>query len=693
MTGRRAVVAATLLYAISAVIITWPVAVDLRHAIYLSPERPFGDYTGVIAQWREMADARLLPFLPGRLMDFNAPDGLEIQWALNLATLPRTLAYYALTLVFGAVAGWNLYVLLAYIASGTAMFLLVRRETGSAVLGAIFGWAFAFYPFAVAGGEHPDLLHGWPLVIVVWRWLVAAERPTLRNGVLAGLAGVLAVAWTAYFILIGGVLVATLVAVVLIRAARRRELRVHLPVQAVAVALVGVWVVAMALVSLADPTGAGIRPNGLQDVVNNSSRPLNYALPTGTNPVTGAISRDTLVDRGWHLNAEKALYLGWSLMLLAAFAIASMRRRAMRARYGAAAGAALGVTVVAALFSGPPQIKVAGLLISLPSHAVFEITSAWRIFSRFVITVELGLVVLAAIGVAILLDGRSARARAAILAAVAIVVPLDLWSQFSPRTRELETPTIFRVLRGQPDGLVAHFPLRPTEEAADYRDLFYQQSHGKPMINGYPPRGKEENDALSLADPSDPAAAGRLAARGVTYALVERNPAPSPSVGPPAMPGEGFEEIASDDFAALFRVTAPVPQVSVEPLEGFSVRESAPGGGFRWLTADARISVRGRCGACEGRMTMRVWSFARARRIRVAGEGGRVLVERRIGPEPSIIAFRLRFDRETTLSVTARPGPEPVGPVTGSDDPRRLAVAVSTIRFQQKGARAEATTW
>ena len=73
-----------------------------------------------------------------------------------------------------------------------------------------------------------------------------------------------------------------------------------------------------------------------------------------------------------------------------------MRLRSRRVR--ASATGLIAAAVVAALFSGPPQISVAGHLVTMPSHFVFDVTSAWRIFSRFVIALEMALVILAAVG-------------------------------------------------------------------------------------------------------------------------------------------------------------------------------------------------------------------------------------------------------------------------------------------------------
>lgn len=678
-------------YAAGAAVVTWPLVTDLRSAIYISPNRPFGDYTGAIANLRELVDHGQLPFLPGTLDDFNAPEGQPIQWGLALASPARTLYQHLLTMAVGGVAAWNLFVLSGFVATGTAMFLLVRRQTSSFALGIVFGWAFAFYPFAVVNGEHPDFIHGWPLVLMVWRWIVLLERPSRRNGLLYGAAAAVAMSWTGYYLLIAGVVYAALLAFCAVFAITRRDLRrwlapillAALPVAALAALLLGV--------TLFDRQATGLRPNFLIDVILNSARLPNFLLPTGQNPVLGGVSEEYLAVRGWHLNTEKTLYLGWSLLALAAVALASLLSAAARRRHGLIVGGIGFATFVAATFAGPPQIHVLGELVSTPSHLMFELTTAWRIFSRFVIAIELGVVILAALGAAAVLRGRSPAVRAAFVAALAVIVPLDLWAQFSPRVEKLETPGIYGVLRTQPPGIVAQFPLRPTEQGADYRDLFFQQSHGKPMLNGYPPRSAAEERAIGLNDLAHPDAAARLATLGVRYALVEHEPRPGfPAT---AKPRRGFSLIADSEFAALYRVSHARKAILLEPVSGFGGREGGPGTEFRWMTANpAELTVRG-CAPCRGELRFIAVSFVRARTLRVLTESGRLLVRARIPPGRTRVRVPLDLSGTARLRFETDPGPLSVREALGAADDRSLSVSVGTIRFRTAAGERLPVGW
>src|SRR5439155_7079755 len=208
-TPRRQALLALLLYVGFTLFLTWPLVTHLGSTIYLSPSRPKGDYTSVIANIRELVHGWHNPFLPGRIHDFNAPYGLPITWVNNVATFASTSILYVLTAIFGATAAVGLFVMLGFVASAMAMFLLVRRFTGSPGIALVIGYAYGFYPYVVANGEHPHHIHGGVLALMAWRMVELYERPNLRNGLLAGAACLVTLGWTPYFILLGGVLYGT----------------------------------------------------------------------------------------------------------------------------------------------------------------------------------------------------------------------------------------------------------------------------------------------------------------------------------------------------------------------------------------------------------------------------------------------------------------------------------------------------
>src|SRR5688572_19884478 len=81
---RTQALAATVVYFAFASYLTWPLVADLDSRMYGA----IGDLTGAVSTFRELVEGSHFPFASGVLTDFNAPDGLEIRWSLNVSTFP-----------------------------------------------------------------------------------------------------------------------------------------------------------------------------------------------------------------------------------------------------------------------------------------------------------------------------------------------------------------------------------------------------------------------------------------------------------------------------------------------------------------------------------------------------------------------------------------------------------------------------
>jgi len=272
-----------------------------------------------------------------------------------------------------------------------------------------------------------------------------------------------------------------------------------------------------------------------------------------------------------------------------------------------------------------------------------------------------------------------------------VLVPLDLLVSFSPRVREdLSPPAIYQKLRDLPDGIVAEYPIRLGDVAGDYRELFWQDAHGKPILNGFPARSYAESRALALEDPDRPRTAEHLAALGVRYLLVQRRPQlVTPGVFQPGeLKSPGYRKIASDSYATLWRVTARPVAALIEPHEGFTGRDEYAHPG-RWMnTAVAVMRVRARCIVCAGALMFRAASASIPRELTITGPGGRTLYRGRVGLREQSIRVRARFGRSTDLRFSVSPGP--------STDPKThlmLALLVRSPEIHIKGHQTASSIW
>jgi hypothetical protein len=683
VSGRRLqTVAAVVAYCGFAIYLTWPLAIDLNSRIYGG----VGDLTGSISTYREFVESGVLPFAPGTISDFSAPDGLDVRWTLNLLTLPATGTLYLLSAIFGPIPAFGIYTLLGFTLSGAAMFLLVRRLIGHAGVAFVAGFIYAFYPFVVVKAQgHLDFIQGWVLVVPAWRLLELMEHPTRRNGVWAGAALVLAFAWTPYHILFATVIALAVATVALAFAWRRGHMRATLIALTIAGAIGLTWPVAMALVDRAAPHSE-VRTNTIQEAVAYSARAAEYVVPTSEHPLFGEQAGEY---RSSHLHgsnrSENTLYVGVTVLLLALLGLVAAVAQPGQMRRIALAAAAIAVFGFA--FSAPPRVDLLGANLPTPTDFIFNLTTTWRVFSRLVVVVMLGLVLLAALGMCWIVRRRAPALQYVILAVVLIGTAADLrTARAGEGTNKIGVPPSYEALARMPDGIAVEYPLVPAEQSG-YGDVFYQGWYDKPILNGYRAETPEENRAVRLHDLSDPRTTRGLGALGVRYLLLRRD-LKEAGLRDPGRPGARFERIAEDPYIALYELRPSRRDTLVTPMEGFAPVEEGPEGRFQWLREpEGSIELRGSCKSCAGIVTMTVRNFSRTRNVTVRSPDGTVLARTRVATTKRL-RFPVRFSRKLLLTITAAPGPQSIAETVGSPDTRSVSVSVSNESLRLDRGRA-----
>jgi hypothetical protein len=682
-------VLALAVYVAFACFLTWPMVVHLGRLFY-AQHRP-GDPIGTMSFYRELVDHGHNPFLPGTITQLAAPQGQPIPWARDLASLPSTLVQFVFTAVFGQIAANGLYVLLGYVLSAMFMFLFVRRLTGNAWVAALCGWAFAFFPFAVLNGQgHADYIHGWVLVLAVWRLVELQWFATRRNAVLAGLAVILALWWTPYFILLGGIAYLAAMVTALAIAWYDRHLKRALRNQAIVAIMVIVLLAVLTGLAASAGDALGVRSNGNAEFNTYSARWLEYVLPDRLSPLFGSLTSGYLVA---HLHGsnpvESTLYLGVTIIFLAGLAWLALARDWLAAPARRALLLLSAIAIVALICSAPPEGTVLGVNLPFPAHFIMKLTTTWRAYSRFVVIVMLAFTALAGIGLAALVGQCSRRVGVAVLLAATVLIPLDLWARLPDRVGSYAVPSVFTKLAREPRGLTAEYPLTMAD-ATFYWDVFYQSAHRMPMINGYLQGSVQERTALELANLADPTTGPRLAALGVRYVVLEAGP--SPYGAPPAgTPGQGFQRLASDWFASLYRVTArPGGPAVAAAGPAFAADEIGPGGiPFNWLEQPSgTIALTGTCHDCAGQLEMTISAFAKPRVVTIAA-AGHVLFQRQIAG-PTFVSLPVIYGPTRELTISASPGPQSIAATVGGHDTRTVSIQVANLRYvwaqQRKGS-------
>jgi hypothetical protein len=255
-------------------------------------------------------------------------------------------------------------------------------------------------------------------------------------------------------------------------------------------------------------------------------------------------------------------------------------------------------------------------------------------------------------------------------------VTFDLWGRLGGRINVIEAPDVYAQLERMPRGIAAEYPLLPSGEG-NYGDLFYQEWHGKPVLNGFAEGSDEEKRALWLSDLSEPSTAAGLATLGVDYVIdrAERPPG-HPFAGRHPRRGSGYERIGGDSYATLYRVPSVRGAVATG-LTGFDSPEGVPGKIHQWLLEPAgQLELRGTCERCTGRLVFSAQSFAVSRILTIRDQEGRVLLRRRVMGEKRF-SVPVSFSGRTRLGIEATPGPQPVAEqVPGSGDPRSVSLQI-----------------
>jgi hypothetical protein len=526
-------------YTAYAVHLTWPLALDPSSRILGWG----GDLVGATAIWREFSEESV-PFLPGRVLDFAAPEGLLITYPLFVATWPPTLLMWSTTAVLGAAAAANATILGGFVLSGLAMFWLLRAYLGNSFVAAGIGFAFAFRPDTILKAHQgAHMTHQWIWVLLAWRMLELVRKPSRRNGLLAGGAAIVAISWNPYYLLIGGVFFGCLTVVGLLVGVLERRPAAHACAQAWSVGVVALAVAAYALVTKTASV-SGVRELGFDQLYAFSANPWEYLQPQSGNPVFGPLREPLAIGNA---QTDTIMYLGLIALALAVVACVSALSAEATPRLRAVVLACVVVAVTAGFFSAPPTWKLGPITVYSPAYVIGQFTTTWRVYARFGVIVAFAILVLAAIGLALLSRSRSRLANGIGLAAIGLLV-LDTWNP-RPGTTSLAPPAIYAVLNEQPHGIVAEYPIVPNS-AGDYWPMYYQGGHDKPILNGFDRETDQEARALTLADLSQPDVPGRLEALGVRYLVVNET-----AMGPlPAEAARKLELVGRRERRSLWRL-------------------------------------------------------------------------------------------------------------------------------------------
>ena len=396
------------------------------------------------------------------------------------------------------VVAYNLVLILSFVASAYATYLLVERLTGSPSASFVAALLYGFHPYRFEHYSHFELqmTYCMPLALLALQRFVETARP--RYAIFAALLSVgqlYSSMYYAVFFLFCAAAVFVLTCW-LTRAPLRRLIG--------PVAIAGVLAVLMAWPLARAYTAARLGDREAETVAYYSATAADYLR---AHPRSATWGNRTLPGR----QPERALFPGVMLLLLAAAALVPP----------------LGIT----------RTVYAGALVLMfeisrgfnswlypPLYDALPFLRGMRVPARASILVGLALAVLAGFGFKRLAAGRSPRTAGLLLAAVVVAIGIDLRPLLRLEPVWPEPPAIYGAIAGNHSVVLAEFPLggNPRGFTPNVPFMYFSLWHWAEMVNGYsghyPPGQVDFEEALRPFP--EPPALELLRARGVTHVTI-----------------------------------------------------------------------------------------------------------------------------------------------------------------------------
>jgi hypothetical protein len=368
----------------------------------------------------------------------NAPSG-GANLAVNTSMPLLGILGWPVTALSNATAAFNLLLRLALASSALSMYVVLRSYVRSRAAAFVGGLLFGFSPYMLAEGQAHVFLVFLPLlpplIPLIDRWLVRADRSPYRCGALVGLVAGLEMLISAELVAV--FLIFAVLALVPLALRHRGLVRSRLPLllrglgaATVVGVVIGGYVIWMLAAGPQRPVGP---PHSVANLDSYHADLLSLVVPSRPQLLRPALLRgvaDHFVHGSVH---ENGFYLGIPLLVVLVAVAVRLRRNALVLSF-----AVLGA--VAFVLGLGTRLTIANHVtaVPLPIAAVTGVPLLQEVGpTRFALAIQLAAAVLLALGLDRLLAraGRRTPARAGALAlSLALLVPL-LPNGFLPSVR------------------------------------------------------------------------------------------------------------------------------------------------------------------------------------------------------------------------------------------------------------------
>jgi hypothetical protein len=501
--SRHEIALATVVSVGLTVLVTWPQPAVLATQFVAHTDSYF-------STWRLMWIAHALRTDPRDLFDANIFHPTTGTLAYSDATLLQgLLATPFLWAGASPVVVYNVILLLGFVSSGIAMFVLARHVTGRVEPALVAAAVFVVAPYRTEHVMHLEMQWAMWIPLVLWALTRTVEERSWRFGALSGLFLWLQVLSCVYYGIFLAVTVLVFVPLLLIRA--RAGAMAAMPPLVLAAAIAAALTVPYALPYIENARSLSDRP--VSDLRELSATPLNYFATPGDNRWWGWTSET------WGAN-ERRLFPGVVTLLLAAAAWWGRSRPDVW------------LYLVLAWLGIEMSRGVNGWLYAF----LYDHVQAFRGLrspARFFIIGQCGIAILAGLGMRALLarlriEGGSRTWGATATAVLAVAIecanrPLVLEPIGLPNQTAHD---VYREIRAQGPGIVLELPLPTLDElpGPDAVYAFWSGAHWNPLINGYSgyyPKGYHQTLSIMRSFPDEESIA-HIQRLGVRYIVVHR---------------------------------------------------------------------------------------------------------------------------------------------------------------------------
>ncbi len=570
--------------------------------------------------------------------------------------------------LIGAVAAYNLMVLVTFPLAAASAYLLGRHVLGSHPGALTAALAYAFLPFHVmqAGGHpHAAQTHWIPLyILALWRFI---DQPGTGRAVFV--MGAAAAAGLADFY--SGFIIAVLTpAAAAVYAFRSNTVPIHKRWKNLVLTLGGFMVViALGYVAVRSALPAVVSDAGSltmkrSDLFLWSAKWWSYLAPPADHPLVGPRVMDFWSDRGLGVDRleHQQVSLGFSLIVLALIPVWRFWR-------GERGDSAVRLAPTLALLAGTalvcslsPERTIGSISFVRPSALLYEWAPMFRAYARFGVVVGLMTALLAGGGAAWLWSrGGIQRLAAALLLCVAAVeyAPFPPW-----RSRDILPTSAHRRLAAHPGPARVLDCIRPDS----FSDTLAAAHLSHPL---------SWLGTVGIDDCGEPRLGEKLKALGFTHAIARRDTVISTDSA------LAVEEAFGD--SRLLRVAADFPRAHIAEWAGFHAREHAASRTWRWMarTGTLRLSIDAAIGGAMISIELR--SFPGARRVDWSVDG----VKRgELDVTPEWRSYELDAGRLAKggldLTFLCREPGVVADAALGNGDSRELCLAVSSWRLDPR---------